>query len=200
MELYRSKEWLHEKHNVEMLSCREMAKLCSVDKSSITKWMKRTGVEMRSRIESVKLTVKQGKNQRVMPKGENHPCWGKKLTPEHKAKIGINQRGENNKRWKGGRHKLSSGYFLNYNTEHPHRMNNYVLEHRIVVEKKIGRILLRSEDVHHIDEDKENNNPDNLHLFKSRRDHSYYHKMKNIGREVALQYEYEQVHRNRKMV
>jgi hypothetical protein len=45
------------------------------------------------------------------------------------------------------------------------------LEHRIVAEEKIGRKLLPGEQVHHIDQNKGNNDPDNLEVCKSFREH-----------------------------
>lgn len=47
--------------------------------------------------------------------------------------------------------------------------------HRIVAQEKIGRKLKSGEIVHHIDEDKTNNNPENLMVFKSRSAHICYH-------------------------
>jgi hypothetical protein len=41
----------------------------------------------------------------------------------------------------------------------------FVLEHRLVMEKKIGRYLESHEIVHHIDGDRKNNNPGNLELL-----------------------------------
>ena len=49
-----------------------------------------------------------------------------------------------------------------------------VYEHRIVMEKIIGRPLRRNELVHHIDECKTNNSPSNLTVVNSR-DHIRYH-------------------------
>ncbi|MEI8142846.1 MAG: HNH endonuclease signature motif containing protein [Chitinophagia bacterium] len=49
--------------------------------------------------------------------------------------------------------------------------------HRIVMEEMIGRKLLPGEVVHHIDEDKRNNNPSNLMLFASQAEHAAHHKL-----------------------
>lgn len=40
----------------------------------------------------------------------------------------------------------------------------YVLEHRVIMAGLLGRPLLPSEQVHHIDADRQNNSPDNLEL------------------------------------
>lgn len=47
----------------------------------------------------------------------------------------------------------------------------YILEHRYVMEQKIGRLLLPSEVVHHRDGNTQNNHPDNLELFESNAAH-----------------------------
>ena len=44
-------------------------------------------------------------------------------------------------------------------------------EHRLVMEEKLGRLLLPSEVVHHKDGNKTNNHPDNLELFSSNGKH-----------------------------
>lgn len=73
--------------------------------------------------------------------------------------------------WKGGR-KLVGGYWYCWAPEHPHRTKaGYVAEHRLVQEKKIGRLLLRSEVVHHIDGNRVNNEPENLQHFATNAEH-----------------------------
>lgn len=47
-------------------------------------------------------------------------------------------------------------------------------EHRVVVEKEIGRALTSDEIVHHIDGDKHNNSPDNL-MIVTRSEHAKIH-------------------------
>lgn len=68
------------------------------------------------------------------------------------------------------------GYLLRRRPEHP-RANSrgYVREHILVMEQKIGRPILPTEDVHHKDENKANNDPDNLDLFASRGEHIRHH-------------------------
>ena len=46
--------------------------------------------------------------------------------------------------------------------------------HRVLAEIKIGRLLLKGEDVHHVDEDKSNNHPDNLEVL-SKSEHTARH-------------------------
>jgi hypothetical protein len=48
-------------------------------------------------------------------------------------------------------------------------------QHRIVMERMIGRKLKKNEVVHHIDENKKNNDPKNLLLFKNQSEHASYH-------------------------
>ena len=48
--------------------------------------------------------------------------------------------------------------------------------HRIIAEQSIGRKLKRGEVVHHLDEDKTNNSPDNLVVCSSASVHGRYHK------------------------
>jgi predicted RNA-binding Zn-ribbon protein involved in translation (DUF1610 family) len=50
----------------------------------------------------------------------------------------------------------------------------YVLYHRIIMENHINRLLLDNEIVHHIDENKHNNDIDNLELM-DRAEHTRHH-------------------------
>ena len=83
-----------------------------------------------------------------------------------------NWKGKNNPRWKGGIKIHDCGYRLIASPNHPSRdKQGYVREHRLVMESVLGRFLLSTEDIHHIDRNKQNNTPSNLELFSNRSDH-----------------------------
>ena len=87
--------------------------------------------------------------------------------------------GDKNGMWKGGRVSSGGGYILITATLHPNRLpNGYVLEHRLIMEKKIGRYLQRKEVVHHINGIKDDNRIENLKLFKNKSEHIKFHKLK----------------------
>jgi hypothetical protein len=54
------------------------------------------------------------------------------------------------------------------------RKDGYVMEHRLVVARALGRSLTRVESVHHEDHNPTNNAPENLSLFATNRDHKLY--------------------------
>lgn len=69
--------------------------------------------------------------------------------------------------------------------EHPNRTKNgYVLAHRVVVENSLGRVLDKSEIVHHLDGNKHNNDIHNLVVMSSK-DHVSEHQRLH-GRKYAV--------------
>jgi hypothetical protein len=81
--------------------------------------------------------------------------------------------GPQHSQWIGGRLLASYGYFRVWvGDDHPFSMmrdhQGYILEHRLVMAQKLGRPLLRTESVHHIDGAPDNNAPENLQLRQGR--------------------------------
>lgn len=113
-------------------------------------------------------------------KGDKNPFKGKTHTPEVRAKLSARMsqqgRGAGAIGWKGGRVIDSQGYVWLFMPDHPHAVGPYVSEHRLVMEQVLGRNLESSEDVHHINEDKTDNRPENLRLM-SRSEHMKLHRI-----------------------
>lgn len=82
------------------------------------------------------------------------------------------QRGEANHFYIDGRSVELDGYALVAAPPgHPNARGNRILEHRLVMEQKLGRYLLPTEIVDHIDGLHLHNAPSNLQLFASNREH-----------------------------
>ena len=80
--------------------------------------------------------------------------------------------GKNHPRWNGGKAKHNEGYVFILCPEHPNAYKGrYVLEHRLKMEKKLGRYLTRKEHVHHRNGIKNDNRLCNLELI-SHEDHT----------------------------
>lgn len=82
---------------------------------------------------------------------------------------GARPAGSNHGAWKGGRVKTSGGYVaVKCSTDDPlwsvADSQGYVLEHRLVMARALGRALTPHETVHHINGDKTDNRLSNLQL------------------------------------
>ncbi len=103
--------------------------------------------------------------QRTGPRAaEGHPKWQggkifsrlgyvKVFCPEHPTCVAVNQR----------REKQSNGRYF--------RKQKYVWQHRLVMEKHLGRFLGPHEVVHHINGVRDDNRVENLQVFQTNADH-----------------------------
>ena len=102
--------------------------------------------------------------------GNEQPVIGGALRSGHSKSCGCynrqvaserwkNRIGPLNPVWKGGRHTNSQGYIHIWCDDDVYR-----LEHRMVVEKKLGRPLFDDEDVHHKNGIRNDNRYKNLEL------------------------------------
>jgi hypothetical protein len=102
-------------------------------------------------------------------------------TPEAERSFSLKMTGPNNPAWKGG-----VTYFRKHGNYAPikyvrcppefrsmARKDGYVMEHRILVAKAMGRLLLRTEVVHHDNHDPTDNQQE-LMLFRNNREHKLF--------------------------
>lgn len=67
---------------------------------------------------------------------------------------------------------VKNGYMYVYCPEHPNKnQNGYVRRSRLVIERRVGRYLCKSEIVHHINENRLDDRESNLILFKNNSEH-----------------------------
>lgn len=91
--------------------------------------------------------------------------------------MGAAQVGPSNPNWRGGRSVASNGYVLVRvgKGHHLADVRGYAYEHRLVAEQKLGRRLLPGEIPHHIDGNKQNNDPSNIEVLPSHHHHRHEH-------------------------
>lgn len=85
--------------------------------------------------------------------------------------------------WRGGVTVMSTGYVGIHCPDHPRASGNgHVLEHILVVEKAIGKMLLAGYHVHHWNEDKTDNRPSNLLICENAAYHNLIHQRQRAFR------------------
>jgi len=126
-----------------------------------------------------------GKKRKVQPsvikegKGKycSKRCYWKSMIG--KPAIHPFKSGTNSLRWKGGRYKTRDRWYILSSTHPFVNCSGYMRRSRLIAEKYLGRYLTKNEVIHHIDGNKENDNPKNLYLFASNSRHRIFEKLKN---------------------
>ena len=103
---------------------------------------------------------------------------GKRRSKEVRIKMGLRQMGKKHPRWNGGKRIHQYGYiYIKAPENHPNKHHDgYILEHRLVMEKHLGRYLEQKERIHHINENVQDNRIENLILFPNVSAHLAFHR------------------------
>jgi len=171
----------------EGLSTVAIAKQVGLSKGAVHSILRCRGVKLRGYSEGIKAMYPDGR------KGELASNWrgGRRMqrTTQRKYHNGIlqvaiadktklNRKGDSAGHWKGGRWRLPQGYIYIYKPDHPHATKaGYVMEHRLLMEEHLGRVLDPKEIVHHLNGIKDDNRIENLLL------------MRGLGQHVAIHFD-----------
>jgi hypothetical protein len=179
-------EWLRNEYIDKLRTLQSIAEEVGCCKTQLCRAMERHGIDRRRRTSKYllinnkdwlrKAYIDDGRSMNNIAKEVG--CKVGVLHDAFKA-MGINTRsdkeayalqykdipnlGDKTSNWKGGRRVTDKGYIYLFAPDHPFAdKRGTVFEHRLVMEHLLGRYLNPSEVVHHVDGNKQNNDPSNL--------------------------------------
>lgn len=177
---FKHSEWLEFNYYEKEFSMTDIAEITGSTRKNIEYWMNKFGLPRRD---------DQGRYtdrclQKISETGKGRVPFSKGLTKyDHPAimKISEKVKGQNSYRWNGGSTVNNRGYRLVSEPNHPKAdKDGYVLEHRLVMEFMLGRLLKSEEVVHHRDCNRKNNVTSNLFLFPNSSAHTSFHNYKRL--------------------
>lgn len=142
---YKNKDYLYQKYVIEKLSILKIAKLCKASFGTILNWMKKFNIKRRTLSEA-------DKGNPSHRKGKNGI-----YSKETLNKMSLVKMGNANSSWKGGlSFKPYSSGFNKHTKERIRKRDNYQCQ--LCGKGENGK----SFPIHHVDYNKENNDPNNL--------------------------------------
>ena len=178
-------EYLFDAYCKRNLSMKQIGQEIGTTPATILYHLRKNGIKTRNAadvIRGMRRTEEQRKRMSVAQKGRVVSVeTGRKISLAKK----LNKHRSPN--WHGGKRTgRHDGYVQIYYPEHPNSTKEgYVMEHRLALEGKIGRLLETGEVAHHINGNRSDNRPENITLMTFK-DHSRYH-MKERWNKINAQ-------------
>jgi len=89
--------------------------------------------------------------------------------------YGSHRYGKESSGWKGGKYINKLGYVVVHILNHPYSWKNRILEHRLIMEKYLGRYLKPKEIIHHINGIRNDNRLENLEITNLKDHHNIHY-------------------------
>jgi hypothetical protein len=171
MNVVLTKEFLQKEYIKKKKPINQIAKDASCGVGTIFNYLKKFKIKTRTYSE--------------LMRGSNNPNF-RGMSLNHRKNISKAKKGNRNS-FKGGRNYNDAGYILIHMPTHPFSNNcGYVREHRLTLEKYLGRYLKPKEVPHHLNEVKDDNRVENLLLFASQSAHVRFENNRTVKPEEII--------------
>src|SRR3990167_7331387 len=166
-----SEAQLRQWYEVEGLSTTDIGKRLGITQSNAARWCRKFGIKMRAWPCDDPKRSRIGKTHSEETKKKIGDFFrGKKLSNEHRAKVvktlHLGARHAPIEGWNGNGVRQANGYFYIHMPRHPAAFKNgYVKLATLMVEWKCQKYVQPGEVVHHKNEDRSDDRPDNLEII-----------------------------------
>lgn len=168
---------LRELYETQEKTMKEVSEELGVSVGTVFNYIKRYGIKSRP-----KMTDKTRGRISKTKTGKPSPLKGRKVPSETRRKISVAKKGKYkcNTKYGGHKKKRADGYASVYTPNHPFASKDgYVMEHILMMEEHIGRLIGRDEVVHHKNGVRDDNRIENLELMTFK-EHAKYHLQERI--------------------
>ena len=175
-------EWLRFEYCDNHKTMSQIAEEIGCSSPTVLGHLRRCGIDTRksSDYPSSDLVIEKCRNLGKSRKGYH-------LSESQKEAISLANRGKrkrNDYEFGGHEKKRADGYIKVYVPDHPYASaDGYVMKHRLVMERNIGRYLSEDEVVHHINNTRDDNRIENLKLM-TKHEHMSMHMIERHSKGV----------------